>query len=99
SRPGFRFPSTASGALAEPGGFVHVHTREAIVPPRVTARWRDDEGAPAAVSRAKRAVHITFNAPLVSVAAGSRAADDPAALAELVRDRLLHEMEIAEERA
>ena len=99
NQPSFRFPSKASGGMVERGGFVHVHDREAIVPARVTARWRDDEGAPATVSRAKRAVHITFNAPLVSVAAGSRAADDPAALAELVRDRLLHEMEIAEERA
>jgi hypothetical protein len=37
------FPSKASGGMVERGGFVHMHDKEAIVPARVTRRWRDSE--------------------------------------------------------
>jgi TP901 family phage tail tape measure protein len=96
SAPGV--PQSAAGSVVERTGFVHAHRGNVITPALLSRRapgdWMRSFGVRAVV--AKREFH--FYAPLVSVPAGSRAAEDPAALAQLIWDRLAHEEAIHEER-
>lgn len=96
----FNAPSKADGGTVERGGLVHVHEREAIVPARVTARWRDEDFRSSRLEARGSYEHsnaqhyhfhegaIVFNPP-----ANSLAANDPQAFLRLLERVIANKLE------